>query len=128
MDNLNPADIFLGIFYLSAAIFLCFAAYKLMIRKYNRNKLKALNSISLVTSRENHFSVKTKFLLIAPEACQVKIDLLDKDEKIVENLIDMYIDQEEFPFDFDPAKYPKGKYFLYLSTADAKIIRTITID
>ena len=127
MDNISSTDIILGIFYLTAAIMLSLAAYKMMLRKFKRKKLEALNTISLVTSRENIFATKTRFLIVAPTTCKVKVDLLDKDEKLISTLVDREITEEEYPFDFDPADYESGKYYLYLDSDNAKILRGITI-
>jgi hypothetical protein len=127
MRNLTTADIVLGALYLSAALSLCIVAYKLFIRRFKRNKLVAMNSVSLVTSRENIFSGKTKFLLVVPTSCHVKVDLLDGDEKMLRTLVDEEIIQKEYPFDFDPTDLESGKYYLSLTAENVKILRGITI-
>ncbi|MCB9223304.1 MAG: hypothetical protein H6582_03920 [Crocinitomicaceae bacterium] len=127
MRNLTATDIVLGIFYLTAALSLCIVAYKMFIRKYKRNKLVAMNSISLVTSKDNVFSTKTKFLLVVPTPTHVKVELLDSNEQSLNTLVDAHIDQEEYPFDFNPEGLNSGKYYLYLTADNAKILRGITI-
>ena len=86
-----------------------------------------MSGVSLITSRENVFSSKTRFLIVSPEPCHVRIDLLDENEKFIETLVDEEINEEELPFDFDPAGYESGKYYLYLTAENAKILRSITI-
>lgn len=127
MDNISTTQILLGIFYLTAAVLLCLTGYRLMLKRFKRNKLEALNTVSLVTSRENVFSAKTQFLVLTPTACQVKVDLLDKDEKLLATLVDQEITNEELPFNFDPTQYKAGKYYISLSSSNAKILRGITI-
>ena len=83
MGKLATLDIILGILYASAAIFLLVTAYRLYLKRFKRAKLQALNSVSLVTSRNNHFTKATKFLIEAPVNCHVKIELLDESEKLV---------------------------------------------
>lgn len=127
MRNLTTTEIILGAFYLTGAISLCIVAYVLYIKRFKRNKLMAMNSVSLVTSKENEFHSPTKFLLVVPTPGHIKVDLLDKDENIVKTLVDEEIVQEEFPFDFDPTGLEKGKYYIYLTADNAKILRGITI-
>lgn len=127
MGKLTTVDIILSVLYASAAILLLVTAYRLYLKKFNRAKLEAMNSIRLVTSRENVFSNPTKFLIEAPQAGHVRIDLLDENEKLVKTLIDQAINEEEFPFDFNPLDYQAGKYYLYLTTSNAKIQRGISI-
>ena len=127
MDNISTTQILLGIFYLTAAVLLCFAGYRLMLKRFKRNKLEALNTVSLVTSRENVFTTKTQFLVLAPSVCHVKIDLLDHDEKLISTMVDQEITNQELPFNFDPTEYKPGKYYIYLTSDNAKILRGITI-
>ena len=127
MRNLTATEIVLGIFYITASLSLIIAAYMLYIRRFKRNKLVAMNTISLVTSKENIFSSPTKFLLIMPTPGHVKIELLNQEEKVVSTLIDEEIAQEEYPIEFDPVLYDSGKYYIYLTTDNAKILRGITI-
>ena len=86
-----------------------------------------MNGVSLITSRENIFSSKTKFLIVSPKVCKVKIDLLDEGENFIKTLVDEEVVNEELPFDFDPAEYNSGKYYLYLTADNARILRSITI-
>ena len=127
MDQTQKWKIILGAFYVLTALTLILVAYYFYIKKYKRNKLKAMSGISLVTSRENVFSSKTRFLIVSPEVVHVKVDLLDENENLVKNLIDEEITNEELPFDFDPTEYQSGKYYLYLTAENARILRTITI-
>jgi len=127
MGKLSSFDIILGILYLSAAIFLSIAAYMLYLKRFKRAKLQAMNSVSLITSQYNNFSTKTKFLIESPEPVGVKVELLDENEKLVECLVDTVVSNLEYPFDFDPNEYPTGKYYLYLTSDNAKILRGITI-
>ncbi|MBD3636782.1 MAG: hypothetical protein HUJ25_05515 [Crocinitomicaceae bacterium] len=127
MDSVDKWKIVLGVFYVITALVLCGVAYTMLIKRFKRNKLSALNAISLITSRDNVFSAKTRFLIVAPEACHVKVELMDANEKPIVTLVDQELTEEELPFDFDPAHYESGKYYLYLSTDNAKILRSITI-
>ena len=127
MGKLTTLDIVLSILYASAAVLLLVTAYRLYLRRFKRAKLEAMNSIRLVTSRDNVFSTPTKFLLECPLAGHVKLDLLNENEEVIKTLIDQAIDQEEFPFDFNPLDFEPGKYYLYLTTSNAKIQRGISI-
>lgn len=127
MDNISTTQILLGIFYITAAVMLCFTGYRLMLKRFKKNKLEALNTVSLLTSRENVFATKTQFLVMAPSVCHVKIDLLDQDEKLITTMVDQEIVNQEHPFNFDPTEYKPGKYYIYLSSDNAKILRGITI-
>lgn len=127
MDQQQKWKIILGAFYLITAIVLVLVAYYFYIKKFKRAKLKSMSGVSLITSRENVFSKKTKFLIVSPSVVQVKVDLLNENEGFVKTLIDAEIADEELPFDFDPADYDSGKYYLSLTSDNAKILRSITI-
>ena len=113
MDGLDKWKIALGVLYVITSIVLILSAYYYYIRKFKRNKLKALSGVSLITSRENIFSSKTRFLIISPEICSVKIDILDSEENFLKTLLDEEIDNGELPFDFNPEDFGSGKYYLY---------------
>lgn len=127
MGKLTTLDVILGIFYVSAAVSLIVVAYMLFIKRFKRAKLEALNSLRLVTSQKNHFSSKTKFLIEAPVPCRVKIELLDLNEKHIAVIFEDQVDEQERPFDFDPKMFSAGKYYLYLTSDNVKILRGITI-
>lgn len=127
MGKLTTLDIVLSVLYASAAILLLITAYRIYLKRFKRAKLQALNAINLITSKDNIFKSPTKFLIEAPLKGQVKIELLDRDENLVKTLIDIDLPQEEFPFDFDPTEFEPGKYYLYLTTDNAKIQRGISI-
>jgi hypothetical protein len=127
MDGLSKWKLALGIFYVITAIVLFGTAYFIMIKRFKRNKLDAINTISLITSRQNIFKIKTQFLVLSPSPCSVKIDLLDEQEKFIETLLSEEIKEQELPFDFDPTNYESGKYYLSLTSESAKILRSITI-
>lgn len=127
MGKLETIDIVLGVLYMSGALFLAFTAYKLFLKRFKKNKLRALDKVTLETSHNNIFSAKTKFLVASPSAVNVKVDLLDKEEKHLKTLVDTYLETEELPFDFDPSEFKSGKYYLYLTSDNSKILRGITI-
>ena len=127
MGNATPLDIALGVGYVSAALFLIIVAYQIYLKRYKRNKLEALSAVQLITSKENVFSNKTSFLIVSAHGKHVKIELLDEKEKVVDTLIDEEVISDEYPLDFDPTKYSSGKYYLYLTTDSAQILRGITI-
>jgi len=127
MGELETIDIILGILYLSAALFLAFTAYRLFLKRFKKNKLEALDKVTLETSHNNTFSHKTKFLIASPSPANVKVDLLDMEEKHIKTLVDTYLETEELPFDFDPSEFKSGKYYLYLTSDNSKILRSITI-
>ena len=128
MGKLTSVDIILGVLYISAALFLCIVAYMLFIKRFKRSKLEALNAVGLITSQNNNFKQPTKFLITSAEGKRVRIALLDGEEKEVSVLIDQEINQDEYPLEFNPALYDSGKYYLYLTTANASILRSITIE
>lgn len=128
MGKLTTLDIVLSVLYASAAILLLLTAYKLYLKRFKRAKLEAMNAIRLVTSKDNVFKSTTKFLIEAPSKGHVRIDLLDVNENLVKTLIDQELEQEEYPFDFMPEDYAPGKYYLYLTTSNAKIQRGISIE
>ena len=127
MGKLSTLDIVLGILYLTAAIAMAITVYAIYVKRFKRSKLQAMNSVSLITSHYNDFKFKTKFLIEAPEACAVKVELLNDKEELVECLVDVVVNNLEHPFDFDPRMYPEGKYYLYLTSDNTKILRGITI-
>jgi hypothetical protein len=127
MGKLTSLDIILGILYSTGAIMLIATAYMLYIRKYKRAKLEAMNAVRLVTSRDNIFVSKTKFLIESPLVCKVQVDLLDGKEKLIQTLFNEEITNGEYSFDFDPNQFEPGKYFLSLTTSNASILRGIQI-
>lgn len=127
MDQQAKWKIVLGILYVITALVLIGVAYYFYLKKFKRNKLVAMSGVSLITSRENIFKAKTRFLVVSPEKFQVRVDLLDENEVFISTLLDEKVINEELPFDFDPADYDSGKYYLYLTTDNAKILRSITI-
>ena len=127
MGKLTSLDIALSVLYATAAIALLFTAYRIYLKRLKRSKLEAMNCIRLVTSRDNVFKHKTKFLIEVPTPCLVQIDLLDSKECLVSTLVNQEVRSEEFPFDFDPTNFTPGKYYLSLSSEHAKILRGITI-
>jgi hypothetical protein len=127
MGKLETIDIIMGVLYLSAALFLAFTAYRLFLKRFKKNKLEALDKVTLETSHDNIFSTKTKFLIASPTAINVKVELLDKEENHLKTLVDTYLETEEQPFDFDPSEFESGKYYLYLTSDNSKILRGITI-
>lgn len=127
MGKLTTADVILSILLITGAILTLVTAYVLFIKKYKRAKMVSMNNVRLVTSQDNVFRTKTKFLIENPESVSVKVELQDEKENTVAVLVDEMAGTEEFPFDFDPALYEKGKYYLYLSSENVKIQRIITI-
>ncbi|MFT4600783.1 MAG: hypothetical protein ACI857_000960 [Arenicella sp.] len=127
MGKLTTFDIVLGVLYMTAAVALSVTAYSIYIKRFRRAKLHAMNKVTLVTSQYNVFKKATKFLVESPEPCAVKVELLNEKEELVECLVDVVVNNLEHPFDFDPSVYPEGKYYLYLTSDNAKILRGITI-
>ena len=127
MGKLTTFDIILGVLYTTGAVLLLVAAYSLYLKRFKRAKLKAMNAVRLLTSNDNIFKSKTKFLIEAPTPCKVQIDLLDAEEQSIKVLIDKEITTEEFSFDFDPTAFEPGKYYLSLVSDNVKILRGITI-
>jgi len=127
MGSVDSQDIILGIFYVTGALALFIAAYMAWLRKFRRAKLEAVSMTELVTSRENHFSSKTQFLLILPQQKHIKLSLLDENEKLVKVLLEEVYPIGEHPFDFDPSEEIPGKYYLYLEAEDTTILRRIFI-
>lgn len=127
MGKLTTADVILSIVFIATAIGILIIAYILFIKRFKRAKMVSLNNIKLVTSHYNIFKTKTKFLVENPECCGFKIELKDMNEKSIAVLVDKIESEEEFPFDFDPSLYEKGKYSLYLTSENVKIQRIITI-
>ncbi|MEX1001839.1 MAG: hypothetical protein WDZ35_06980 [Crocinitomicaceae bacterium] len=127
MGKFTSVDVIMGVLYVSAVLFLCITAYQLFIKRFKRNKLESLSAVSFITSKENVFSQKTSFLIVSAKDQKVKVQLLNRDESVIDTLMDETIPQEEYPFDFHPQNYEAGKYYLYLTTDNAKILRRITI-
>jgi hypothetical protein len=127
MGKLTTADVILSIVFIATAIGVLVIAYLLFIKRFKRAKMVSMNNIRLVTSQYNVFKTKTKFLLEAPKPCWVKVELQDSNDKTVAILVDEILKDDEFPFDFDPTLYDKGKYSLYLTSDNVKIQRIITI-
>lgn len=128
MDAVDKWKIVLGVVYLLSALLILGIAYFIFLKRFKRAKLEALNTVSLITSRENVFKGKTRFLIVAPNNCLVKVDLLDHNEQLIRTLIEVQVENEEHPFDFDPAEFESGKYYLSLTSDNAKILRSITVE
>lgn len=127
MGKLTTLDVILGFLYVTGAIALIVVAYLLFIKRFKRAKLEAMNSLRFITSQKNHYTHKTKFLIEAPVPCNVKIDMLDLNEKYIATLFEDDVVEEECVVDFDPSLYKPGKYYLYLTSDNVKILRGITI-
>ncbi|MEO9531468.1 MAG: hypothetical protein ABJG68_14285 [Crocinitomicaceae bacterium] len=127
MGKLTTVDIILAIVFIGTAIAVLVISYMLFIRRFRRAKMVTLNDMKLITSQKNYFQTKTKFLVENPECCEFKIELKDMNDNCIAVLADELSSEVEYPFDFDPAQYEKGKYYLYLTSENVKIQRIITI-
>ena len=127
MGKYTTAEVVLLFLYITGAIALLITSYVYYLKKFKRNKLEALNQITLETSIENRFTGKTQFLIIAPKKENVIFELLDLEENKIDDILTLSEIEGQFPVKFDASKYEAGKYFLYLKTDNTKILRKITI-
>ena len=62
-----------------------------------------------------------------PSTLSVKIDLLDHEEKLIENLLDKELDKGEHIVVFDPKLYQGGQYYFRLISPATSILKKIKI-
>ena len=127
MEFRSSADTVFIFLYITGALLLIVTSVSLYTRKFRRNKLQAVNHLELITSIENTFYQKTQFLVITPVERKVELNLLDQDEKFIRTLASGTFSVGEHAVDFDPAELKEGKYYLSLTSDDAKIIRRIEV-
>lgn len=127
MRDVQASDIIFGILYASAAIMLFIASYVLYIKRFKRNKLRAVNEVTLTTSRYDTYKGKTQFLIELAQNTFVTLALLDQNEKELEIIVKADLYGGENVVDFDPTHLADGIYYLSLKTDGTSILRKITI-
>lgn len=125
--NRSTGDITLGILYATAAFFFVVVVVVAYTRYFRKRKLQAVNSVEFITSLDNIFSHATQFLIVTNVITKVRLSIKNLQEEELNVLIDTELDPGEHPVDFDPASFEEGKYYLYLDSDDAKILRRIEI-
>ncbi len=127
MGKAESVDIILGILYAVAAVMFFVVSYVYFIKRFKRNKLLAVNDVTLTTSRYDNYESKTQFLIELSKPLEVTLTLLDENEKEVEVLLVEELEAQENVVDFDPTKYQDGIYYLSLKTEGTSILRKINI-
>ncbi|WP_066757711.1 hypothetical protein [Crocinitomix algicola] len=127
MGKLESSQVIFGILYATGAISLLVVSYMLFIKRFKRNKLKAVSEVKLNTSRYDSFSNKTQFLIELSDNMQVTLSLLNRNEELVGEIINEELLAGENVVDFDPTKFEEGNYYLSLKTKNSSILRKIRI-
>jgi len=133
MDNVNTpdgfltADVIFGILYATGAILLLVTSYVLYIKRFKRNKLKAVSEVVLTTSRYDVYAAKTQFLIELSNTVNVALNIANEDQTKTEVLFDGEMVKGENVIDFDPSEMEDGIYYLSLKTEDTSILRKIKI-
>ncbi len=127
MGKAESVDIILGILYAVAAVMFFVVSYVYFIKRFKRNKMLAVNDVTLTTSRYDIYESKTQFLIELSKPLEVTLTLLDENEKEVEVLLVKELEAQENVVDFDPTSYQDGIYYLSLKTKGTSILRKINI-
>lgn len=127
MGKAESVDIILGILYAVAAVMFFVVSYVYFIKRFKRNKLLAVNDVTLTTSRYDNYESKTQFLIELSKPLEVTLTLLDENEKEVEVLLVEELEAQENVVDFDPTNYQDGIYYLSLKTEGTSILRKINL-
>lgn len=127
MNNYSAADIVLMILYITGALTTLFVAYWIYIKKFKRNKLEAVNDVSLITSEKDNYMDPSQFLVVVPIQDSFKLSLLAEDETHIKVLAEVNENSGEFPVHFDPTDLAPGKYYLYLESTNSNILRKIKV-
>ncbi|MDG1913350.1 MAG: hypothetical protein P8I55_02025 [Crocinitomix sp.] len=127
MGKTESVDIILGILYALAAVMFFVVSYMYFIKRYKRNKMLAVNDVTLTTSRYDNYDNKTQFLIELSRDLAVTLKLLDENEQEVATLLEKEIEAGENVIDFDPMNYQDGIYYLSLKTEGTTILRRISI-
>lgn len=129
MGKRDMVEVFLVGLYITGAILLMATAYVLYLKKYRqRGRMEMMNNIEFTTSRYDVYHTKTQFLLNLPKAGLVELNVLDAAEKPVMSLLSGELAAGQHTIAFDPAGFDNGTYFLSLKTANASVLRKITVD
>jgi hypothetical protein len=127
MGKSESVDIILGILYALAAVMFFVVSYMYFIKRFKRNKLLAVNDVTLTTSRYDNYDNKTQFLIELSRDLMVTLKLLDENEQEVSTLLEKELEAGENAVDFDPMNYQDGIYYLSLKTEGTSILRRINI-
>tara|TARA_B110000046_G_C12935593_1_gene373441 strand:- start:123 stop:515 length:393 start_codon:yes stop_codon:yes gene_type:complete len=127
MGKTESVDIILGILYALAAVMFFVVSYMYFIKRYKRNKMLAVNDVTLTTSRYDNYDNKTQFLIELSRDLAVTLKLLDENEQEVATLLEKELEAGENVIDFDPMNYQDGIYYLSLKTEGTSIQRRISI-
>ncbi len=127
MGKTESVDIILGILYALAAVMFFVVSYMYFIKRYKRNKMLAVNDVTLTTSRYDNYDNKTQFLIELSRDLAVTLKLLDENEQEVATLLEKELEAGENVIDFDPMNYQDGIYYLSLKTEGTSILRRISI-
>lgn len=90
--------------------------------------MEMLNNLVFTTSRYDTYQKKTQFMIDIPKTCEVELNILNKDEQFVKNLIKDTYQPGQHTIVFEPADFENGIYFLSLKANNVSILRRITID
>jgi len=127
MGKTESVDIILGILYALAAVMFFVVSYMYFIKRYKRNKMLAVNDVTLTTSRYDNYDNKTQFLIELSRDLAVTLKLLDENEQELATLLEKELEAGENLIDFDPMNYQDGIYYLSLKTEGTSILRRISI-
>ena len=127
MGKTESVDIILGILYALAAVMFFVVSYMYFIKRYKRNKMLAVNDVTLTTSRYDNYDNKTQFLIELSRDLAVTLKLLDENEQELATLLEKELEAGENVIDFDPMNYQDGIYYLSLKTEGTSILRRISI-
>jgi len=127
MGKTESVDVILGILYALAAVMFFVVSYMYFIKRYKRNKMLAVNDVTLTTSRYDNYDNKTQFLIELSRDLAVTLKLLDENEQEVATLLEKELEAGENVIDFDPMNYQDGIYYLSLKTEGTSILRRISI-
>ena len=127
LNNATTADVIMGFLYGLTAVVLLVTAYIIYTKQYRRQRMEAVDTINFITAKYNIYKEKTQLLIEVPSTLSVKIDLLDHEEKLIENLLDKELDKGEHIVVFDPKLYQGGQYYFRLISPATSILKKIKI-
>lgn len=129
MGKKDTVEVLLIFFYTTGAVLLMVTAYLIYLRKFRkRGQMEMLNNLVFTTSRYDTYQKKTQFMIDIPKTCEVELNILNKDEQFVKNLIKDTYQPGQHTIVFEPADFENGIYFLSLKANNVSILRRITID
>lgn len=124
-ESIDTARIFL---YVTGALLLLIAAYRIYLLKFRKGVLEAMNNVRFVTSRYDRYSARTQFMIDLPKPSAVELTLLDASESRISDLLNGPMEAGQHTIMFDPSDFNNGIYYLSLRTDNASILRKITIE